>query len=63
MDLKHIALRCPSCQTLFEVPKVEVQAPEIQEKYAEIIDRLKFPCPTCGRYLGFDGPIFIDDLK
>ena len=63
MDLRLTALRCPFCQTLFEIPKLEVQEREIQEKYAEIVDKLKFPCPSCGRYFGFSGPIFLNDLK
>lgn len=49
------AIRCVECGTLFEVPDIERQMDEIQKLYAEIMVRMRFPCPDCGHYQNLKG--------
>jgi hypothetical protein len=35
---------------LYEIPLVDEQPKDIQAKYSDIIQKLKFPCPKCGSY-------------
>jgi len=49
------AIRCVECGTLFEVPDIEKQSDETKKLYAEIMTRMRFPCPDCGHYQNLRG--------